>query len=138
MSNDPWVQFENDWVFEVFVDTKEKAGFADAFYKGTDATDEMKTHTMGLATKMLDTLEARFADGRKYVGGEQLTAADFYLVGAHVGFLANPNGKNPEFSAAVTEEFNKRTNVKRIVDQVRSEKGLNEYIAALEEKKWTL
>ena len=93
---------------------------------------------MSLCTKFLDTLEARFADSRKYVAGEQITAADFYLVGAHVGCLANPSGRGPEFSAAVTEEFNKRTNVKRIVDQVRSEKGLNEYIAALEEKKWTL
>ena len=40
VSNDPWVQFENDWLFEVFVDNREKAGFLDAFYKGTDATDE--------------------------------------------------------------------------------------------------
>ena len=93
---------------------------------------------MSLCTKFLDTLEARFADGRKYVAGDQITAADFALVGAHVGFFANPSGRNPEFSAAVTAEFNKRTNVKRIVDQVRSEKGLNEYINALEEKKWPL
>ena len=38
------------------------------------------------------------------------------------------HGKNPEFNKELNEEMKKRTNVKRIIDKVRGEAGLDDYI----------
>ena len=96
-SDDPWVQYECDWLFEVFVDCKENSKFIIPFYKGDEATDEERTACLGLLTKCLDTLENKFKDNRKYCAGDQITAADFTLLGMDVAFFNNPNLKTPAF-----------------------------------------
>ena len=97
-SDDPWVQFESNWAFECCNDFKEKPEFIIPFYKGAEATDEQRTATLELVCKLLDRLDARFADGRKYVAGDVITAADFYLAAIDCAYFSNPNGKVPEFN----------------------------------------
>ena len=45
--------------------------------KGTNATEEEMNQSAAIATTMFKTLEEAFKDGRKYVAGDQITAADF-------------------------------------------------------------
>ena len=48
-----------------------------------------------IATTMFNTLEDAFKDGRKYVAGDQITAADFQLVGMAMSLWENPHSKSP-------------------------------------------
>ena len=86
--------------------------------------------------KSLDTLEARFKDGRKYCAGDQITAADFKLLSVVVAMVENPHGKVPAFNQSIAAEYEKSPNVKRIMETVKSENGLAAYITATYEKKW--
>ena len=87
-------------------------------------------------TKMFETLEDHFKDGRKYCAGEQITAADFKLLSTIVALVENPHGKVPAFNQSVAAEYEKFANVKRIMETVKSENGLAAYITATYEKKW--
>ena len=69
-SDETWVQYECDWLFETFVDCKENAGFMPPFYKGDEANDEDRTKCLNLIIKCLDSLEGRFSDNRKYCAGD--------------------------------------------------------------------
>ena len=76
-SDDPWVTYESEWVFEVMGDFQAKDGSIAPFFKGDDATDEMRQKSIECFKAMFDTLEDHFKDGRKYCAGAQITAADF-------------------------------------------------------------
>ena len=135
-SDDPWVQYESEWVFEVIADFNAKDGSAAPFFKGAEATDEMREKSMECWTKMFDTLEDHFKDGRKYSAGAQITASDFKLLSMVVAMVENPHGKHPPFNQAVAAEYEKRANVKRVMETVKSENNLLVYIEELYAKKW--
>ena len=60
-----------------------------------NSTDEDRTKCIEINGKLLDALENRFKDGRKYCAGGKITAADFSLLTNVVGFYENPHGKVP-------------------------------------------
>merc|ERR1712087_100386 len=130
-SDNAWVQYESDYTIDVLNDAGATPGFIQTFFKGTDATDDERTSTKNAITKALDILDARWADGRKYSAGDQITAADFQLLGTDVGLFSNEGGKNPDFNKAINEEVKKRANVSRVIGQVRGENGLDDYIKGL-------
>ena len=63
------------------------------YYKGADATDEEREKSKEMYCKMMDILEEKFKDGRKYCAGDQLTASDFKVLGMIVAYVENPRGK---------------------------------------------
>ena len=129
-SADAWVQYESDYVFEVYNDFFHKDELLAPFFKGTEATDEMRTASLELLCKFFDKLESRFSDGRIHAAGDQITAADFQLLATECSLINNPNGKVPAFNQALGEELNKRTNLVRVINQLKGENGLTEYIAS--------
>ena len=114
----------------------EQQAFILPFYLGDQANDEQRTASLNLITKCFDLIEGRFSDNRKYCAGDQLTAADFGLLGLNVGFFSNPNLKTPAFGESIRAELDKRPNVKRVMANLRGEKGLDAYINSTWEKKW--
>ena len=54
-----------------------------------------------------------------------------------VAMIENPHGKTPAFNKAIEAEYEKRANVKRVMETVKGENGLAAYIAELNEKKWS-
>ena len=138
-ASDPWVQYESDWVFEVFGDHLEKEFWVPAIkgIQGKEPTEEDNTKAMECMCKLLDALEERFKDGRKYCAGDVLTASDFKLLNTVCAFIENPNGKFQDQFDAYNVEYQKRTNVKRIVDSLKKENGLEAYIAECHAKKYT-
>ena len=129
-SADPWVQYESDYVFEVYNDFFHKPEIYPPFFKGEEATDEMRTACLELFVKFFDKLEARSSDGRMHAAGDQITAADFQLLATECSLINNPHGKVPAFNQALGEELNKRTNLVRVINQLKGENGLSEYIAS--------
>ena len=78
-----------------------------------------------IATTMFKTLEEAFKDGRKYVAGDQITAADFQLVGMAMSLWGNPHSNaSPVLCQKVTVEYEKCPNLKRIIDTVKGENGV--------------
>ena len=67
-SDDPWVQYESDWVAEVFFEHA-KTEMVRPIVQGADATEEARAKSLELVCTMLDIFEERFKDGRKYVAG---------------------------------------------------------------------
>ena len=130
------MQYESDWVFEVFQDYS-KPEFMTPFFKGQDATDEERNASKELFCKLMDTLEDRFKDGRKYCAGDQITASDFKLLASVVGCVENPKGRNQAFNDALNSEYVKRVNVKRICETVKGENGLAAYIEELNGKNYS-
>ena len=63
------------------------------YYKGGDATDEEREKSKEMFCKMMDILEDKFKDGRKYCAGDQLTASDFKVLSEVVAFIENPHGR---------------------------------------------
>ena len=123
-SDDPWTQYESEWVFEVIADFNAKDGSIAPIFKGEEATDEMRNKSRECFTKMFETLEDHFKDGRKYCAGDQITAADFKLLASIVSHVENPHGKVPAFNQSIAAEYEKFPNVKRIMETVKSENGL--------------
>ena len=130
------MQYESDWVFEVFQDYS-KPELMTPFFKGQEATDEQRDASKELFCKLLDTLEDRFKDGRKYCAGDQLTASDFKLLATIVGTAENPKGRCQAFNDALNSEYVKRANVKRICETLKSENGLAAYIEELHTKGYS-
>ena len=54
-----------------------KPEFIGHWRKGANATEEELDQSTAVATTFFNTLENAFKDGRKYVAGDQITAADF-------------------------------------------------------------
>merc|ERR1711990_1294034 len=131
---DTWKQYDCEWVLEMMHDTREQFDFikpaaVPVFSGGAkQATDEEKTTALALHVKMLDALENLCKDGRKYLAGDQLTAADFNLLSIVIGAYMNPNGKDPAWNETIKAEYVKRANVKRVMDGLAGEKGLPDYI----------
>ena len=103
--------------------------------QGGEPTED-NTKAMECLCKLLDALEERFKDGRKYCAGDQLTASDFKLLNTVCAFIENPNGKFQDQFDAYNVEYKKRTNVKRIVDSLKKENGLEAYIEQCHAKKY--
>ena len=135
-SSDPWVQYESDWVFETFQDCL-KPEYLIPMVRGQDATDDQCNASKELFCKLIDILEDRFKDGRKYCAGDQITASDFKLLAEIVACVENPKGRNQAFNDALNSEYVKRVNVKRICETVKGENGLAAYIEELNTKNYT-
>ena len=82
-------------------------------------------------TKLLGQLENIAKDGRKYFGGEKPSAADFQLLGIAQSKWTNPNIKDEDLKKVQLELFEKHENVKRILDGLRQENGLDDFIKEL-------
>ena len=91
-----------------------------------------------MQTKCLGQLEAIAKDGRKYFGGDKPSAVDFHLLGICQSLWTNPNIKDEAIKKVQTENFEKHANVKRIMDTLRGENGLDDYIKELHAKGWPI
>ena len=124
-SDDKWVEYESDWAIEVFRDCTEN----DNFWKpwSTPEPEHIKK-SLKRFRKMLYILEDRFSDGRRHAAGPSLTAADFVLLGADCSFISNPYA--PAFTSEFKSTLQEYPNVKRVIEKVKSENGLTEYISS--------
>ena len=129
VADTPMGEYESDFTIDVLDDAFNVPGFPKAFFAGDGLTQEQRDLVSGALIKALDILDARWADGRKYVAGDKVTSGDFKLVGIDAGIFSNEAGaKNKDFQKQLSEELQKRPNVVRIIKQVRSENGLEDYI----------
>ena len=67
-SDDPWIQYESDWISEVAFDFI-KPELVRPIFLGADATEEARAKSLEMLCQMLDIFEEKFKDGRKYVAG---------------------------------------------------------------------
>ena len=127
----PWGDYESNYTIDVLADAGATQGFIQTFFADAP-TEEQKTTAKNAIAKALDILDARWADGRKYAAGDKITAGDFQLLAIDIGLMNNAGGaKCKELSAEILEVRNAHKNVVRILDQVRGENGLDEWIKSL-------
>ena len=123
-------QFESNYTIDVLNDISQSKNFLMPFFAG--GSESVQKVVLGNITTGLDILEDRWTDGRKYCAGEEITASDFQLLCVACSYLNNTaGGKHPDWSKTVADELVKRENIVRIIDQVRSENGLDEYIKSM-------
>ena len=128
-TEDPWVQYEHDWLFETINDFNNTDGWGSPFFKGAEATQEMQDKSLDIIGKFFDKLQAKFAsDGRAYGSGAKIGAADFVLLALDVRYWSNPNTKAPEHAAKVKELLDTRPAVKAVIEKIKGENGLQAYI----------
>lgn len=125
-STDPAVQFENNWVFETYDDLYEPWRGKIAGGPAPDSEDGKKV-IEGLC-KFYDAIENRAKDGRKYLAGNCITACDFALLSHDVSQISNPYQKNVELMKVISAELDKRSNLRRCIDNLKNEPHLNQYI----------
>mmetsp|Transcript_825 Transcript_825/g.1247 ORF Transcript_825/g.1247 Transcript_825/m.1247 type:complete len:118 (+) Transcript_825:232-585(+) len=82
--------YETEWFYSTHVDHFEHKERTVVFNPGkTDEEIQAFIERFGVLIRKLD---AHWADGRTYVGGEKMTHADFVLLNLIVGWYDNPNG----------------------------------------------
>ena len=120
------MEYESDWAIEVYRDCTDNPVFWEPWSK---PESENIKKSVKMFNKMMYILEDRFSDGRNYVAGETLTAADFILLGADCSFISNKHA--PSFTSVFTEAMEDHPNVKRIIEKEKSENGLSDYISSV-------
>ena len=126
----PWGEYESNYTIDVLADCNQTQGFVGTFFNDA-ATDENKTTVKTAIEKALGILDARWADGRKHAAGDKVTCADFCILANDCGVLNNEAGaKHKDLAKEILEIRNKYTNVVRVIDNIRGENGLDEFIKA--------
>ena len=64
--------------------------------------------------KIMNNMEARWADGRAHACGANLTAADFSFL-AFYAFISHPNLRNPVIGERLMALFNTLPNLQRVL-----------------------
>ena len=109
--------YEAEWFYQTLNDVFEKpARFA---IMKDDASAEDKQGVIELLNKVMDMMEARFADGREHVAGAAITDADFYWLAIVTSHYENANGKHAEIKEAAAAKVQACPNVQRVLAPMR-------------------
>ena len=112
--------YEIMWFFETIADHKPDAEYrAVLFTEGAaqESIDKMVEEQI----KLLNKFESRWADGRAYCSGANITAADFFNLTAFTSLFNNPNIRNPSLSERVMVHYATLTHVKRVMENIKGQ-----------------
>ena len=109
--------YEAEWFYNTLVDIFEKPErFA---IMKDDADAEAKAKVIEVLSKVMDAMEARWADGRAHVAGAAITDADFYWLSIVTSHYENANGKHAEIREAAAAKLAACPNVARVLAPMR-------------------
>lgn len=114
-----WGRFELDWYFESKADADGKQGVFDPIYEA-GGTQEQIDFTVETFTAFLERLEVRWADGRKHAAGNDVTAADFSLLGFYTSTVVNPGLYSPQIGERLLKKIeDDLPNTNRVINNIK-------------------
>ena len=116
----PEEEYEMDWYFETNKDHDKKDLHPAIFQEGCD--EEIINKFIANAIEMSKKLEERWADGRQYVAGNTLTAADFTYLANITMIRGNTGIRNPSINTKFDEQMpvGSYPNIERVVGNIKA------------------
>ena len=111
--------YELNWYYETVADHDPDAVHNAVFTD--DASAELIDKCVDVTIKMMNKMEARWADGRAHCSGANVTAADFDFLTTFTKLIANTNLKNKVISDRLLAHFNTLPNHQRVLNGVKSD-----------------
>ena len=116
-------EFECAWFFEQDADLSKKEGLMVPFFNG-EADEAAIDKTVAAMKGAMEALDARFADGRKHVAGENVTAADFRLLTIGTSVVGNKDLKIPALGEKLREMAGGFENIQRVMNNAKALPGI--------------
>ena len=111
--------YEMLWYYETDADNAAKKEAMPALFREEAPPEAIDLYIEG-ATKFIQALNTRWADGREHAAGASITCADYSLLVKWTGVWGNPNGKNPAVRERMAGVVESAVNVKRVLDNIKA------------------